>query len=170
MQCQVCKQRSATIHLTEITDGVRQEAHFCEECAVQQGVAAKSQLSVNELLSNLLQAEPSDEEVFGDPGQAACPHCGFTLGRFRKDGVLGCPHDYEVFQAALTPLIEKAHNGRSRHMGKIPARLPDVTKCAIARSQLQDRLQKAVQQEDYETAATLRDQIRRMEESNLPGN
>ncbi|MFC1764183.1 UvrB/UvrC motif-containing protein [Planctomycetota bacterium] len=165
MQCQICKQRTATIHLTEITEGVRNEAHFCEQCAAQQGVAAKSQVSVNELLSNLLAAQPTDEEVYGDPTQAACPHCGFTLGRFRKDGVLGCPHDYEVFEAALLPLIKKAHGGQTRHFGKVPKRLPEVTKNAITLSQLRDQLHTAIGREDYEHAAQLRDQIQTMEQA-----
>ncbi len=165
MQCQLCKERTATIHLTEITEGVRKEVHFCEHCAVQEGIAAKSQISVNELLSSLVDAQPTDEEVYGDPGRKTCPHCGFSLGRFRKDGVLGCPRDYEIFEEPLIPLIEKAHAGNSRHFGKIPQRLPADDKSAIARLQLQDQLSAAVAREDYETAACLRDQLNHLEES-----
>ncbi len=165
MQCQLCKERTATIHLTEITEGVRKEVHFCEHCAVQEGIAAKSQISVNELLSSLVDAQPTDEEVYGDPGRKTCPHCGFSLGRFRKDGVLGCPRDYEIFEEPLIPLIEKAHGGNSRHFGKIPRRLPADDKSAITRFQLQDQLSAAVAREDYETAACLRDQLNHLEES-----
>jgi protein arginine kinase activator len=162
MQCQLCNERTATIHLTEIADGVRSEVHFCEQCAVQQGIAAKSQISVNELLNNLLASQPTNEEVYGDPGRKTCPHCGFSLGRFRKDGVLGCPRDYEVFESSLIPLIEKAHGGRSRHFGKIPQRLPLDDRQAITRFQLQDQLKAAVAREDYENAATLRDRLHQL--------
>ena len=57
MQCQVCQKKEATIHLTEITDGVRSEMHLCEHCAQEEGIAVKSQLSINELLSGLLSTQ-----------------------------------------------------------------------------------------------------------------
>ena len=58
MQCQVCRKKEATIHLTEITDGVRSEMHLCGHCAQEEGIAVKSQLSINELLSGLLSTQP----------------------------------------------------------------------------------------------------------------
>jgi protein arginine kinase activator len=95
MQCQVCQKKEATIHLTEINDGVRSEMHLCENCAQEEGIAVKSPLSINELLSGLLSTQPSDDELFGDTEQeASCPHCGFTLSQFAKEAVLGCPYDY----------------------------------------------------------------------------
>jgi len=65
MQCQICQKRTATIHLTEITEGQRTELHICEHCASEQGIATHSQMSINELLSHLLAVQPSDEEMFG---------------------------------------------------------------------------------------------------------
>ena len=54
MQCQICNKHDATIHLTEIADGVRSEIHICEHCASEQDIAVKSHIPINELLSNLL--------------------------------------------------------------------------------------------------------------------
>jgi protein arginine kinase activator len=165
MQCQLCNKRTATIHLTEITDGVRSEMHICEQCAAEQGIASQSQMSINELLGQLLAAQPSDDEIFGQAGEqeAACPSCGFTLARFRKEGMLGCPHDYEVFEAALLPLIERAHNGGTRHCGKVPSRTPSASRKLLQLSHLRQQLEEAVRQEDYERAAGLRDQIKHIE-------
>jgi protein arginine kinase activator len=164
MQCQICSKRAATIHLTEINDGVRTEMHICERCATEQGIAAQSQISINELLSNLLAAQPTDDELFG-PGEqeSSCPHCGFTLDRLRKEGTLGCPHDYEFFEKALLPLIEKAHDGKTSHSGKIPSKTPRDTKKLLERSNLQQQLDDAVKNEDYELAAKLRDQMKGLE-------
>ena len=132
MQCQICNKRAATIHLTEITDGLRSETHLCEQCAIEQGIAAKSQVSINELLSSLLAVQPSDDELFGpSEKKTSCPHCGFTLDKFRKEGVLGCPYDYELFEKQLQPLIEKAHNGKTSHCGKAPSKAPHNTKKQI---------------------------------------
>ena len=160
MLCQICNNKDATIHLTEITDGARSEMHICEQCAAEQGIAVKSHIPINELLSSLLAVQPSDDEL-SDPSeqQAACPICGFTLDQFRKEGVLGCPNDYEVFEKSLHPLVEKAHNGQTAHCGKLPSRTSLDTKKQIELLGLRRQLEAAVQNEDYELAAKLRDKI-----------
>lgn len=164
MQCQVCQKREATIHLTEIADGVRSEMHLCEHCAQEEGIAVKSHLSINELLSGLLATQPADNELFGDTEQdITCPHCGFTLAQFTKEAVLGCSYDYEVFEKSLLPLIEKAHNGRTVHRGKVPSKMPKDTQKQIKLTALRQQLDAAVRSEDYELAAKLRDEINQME-------
>jgi protein arginine kinase activator len=165
MQCQICNKRTATIHLTEITEGVRSEMHVCEHCAAEQGIAAQGQVSINELLSNFLASQPSDEEIMGPATEQeeSCPDCGFTLDRLRKEGTLGCPRDYEVFEQSLLPLIERAHNGNSAHCGKVPTKTPGSTKRLAGLSQLRQQLEAAVKSEDYERAAELRDKMKHLE-------
>jgi len=164
MHCQICQKNEATIHLTEITDGVRAEMHLCEHCAQQEGITIKSHLPINELLANLLATQPSDDELLGEPDQkAACPHCGFTLEQFTKEAVLGCPYDYEVFEKSLLPLIEKAHNGKTTHRGKVPSKTSQDTKKQFLLYKLRRQLETAVQNEDYELAAELRDKINQTE-------
>jgi len=160
MQCQICKDREATIHLTEITHAVRTEMHICEHCAAEQGIAVKSHMPVNELLSGLLASAPADDELFGTlDKETSCKYCGFTLEQFRKDAVLGCPHDYEVFEKSLLPLIAKAHDGKTTHCGKVPSRAPKGAKKQTELLNLRQQLDAAVQAEDYESAAKLRDKI-----------
>lgn len=164
MQCQICNKNDATIHLTEITDGIRSEMHVCEHCAIEQGMVIKNHIPINELLSGLLAAQPADEETAGPSQQeTSCPHCGMTLADFRKHGVLGCPYDYEVFQKALSPLIENAHNGNTTHTGKLPSKTPKDTKNQIELLNLRRQLELAVQNEDYELAAKLRDKINQLQ-------
>lgn len=164
MQCQICNNNDATIHLTEIVDGKRTEMHICEQCAAEQGLAVKSQIPINELLSGLLAAQPSDDELSAASGQQVqCPHCGFTLDQFRKEGVLGCAYDYEVFEKALLPLIEKAHDGKTTHCGKLPSKTPKDTKKQVKLLNLRQQLDAAVRTEDYEQAAKLRDKINKIE-------
>jgi protein arginine kinase activator len=164
MQCQICNKNSATIHLTEITEGTRTEMHVCEQCAAEQGIAVKSHIPINELLSSLLAVQPADDELSGSSEQKlACPNCGFTLDQFRKEGLLGCPYDYEIFEKSLRPLIEKAHNGRTTHCGKLPSRMPQDSKKQIEILNLRLQLEAAVQSEDYELAAKLRDKLNQSE-------
>ncbi len=160
MRCEICQNREATIHLTEIINGVRTETHLCEHCAAEQGIAVKSHIPINELLSGLLSVQPSDEELAGySADELSCPHCGFTLEQFREKAVLGCPNDYEVFEKSLLPLIKKAHDGKSHHCGKVPSRVPEDSKKQLRLAQLRRRLDEAVRSEDYELAAKLRDEI-----------
>ena len=164
MQCQICNKNEATIHLTEIADGVRTEMHLCELCAHEQGIAVKTNIPINELLSNLLAVQPADDQLSEHSDRnISCPHCGFTLDQFRKEALLGCPYDYEVFEKSLLPLIEKAHDGRTTHRGKFPSRMPQDTKKQIELMNLRQQLETAVQSEDYELAAKLRDEISAIE-------
>jgi protein arginine kinase activator len=161
MQCEFCQSREATIHLTEITDGVRTETHMCEQCAQEHGVGSKNYIPLNELLSNLLAAGSKEEEA-AMPGESegpVCPRCGWTLDKLQEKGVLGCPYDYEAFEQQLRPLIKKAHDGAVAHCGKIPTRTPKESKREIEVTQLRRQLDEAVRNEDYELAAKLRDKL-----------
>ena len=164
MQCQECKQQTATIHLTEIHDGQRIETHLCQNCAHKQGLALQTQIPVNELLSTLLNAsEEGSESSSSTAPEKACPHCGMTIKRFTKENLLGCPHDYEVFEKNLLPLIERSQNGKTQHEGKIPSSVGADQKKQIQLSTLKRQLEQAVRNEDYETAARLRDEIKEAE-------
>lgn len=163
MLCQYCKQHTATIHLTEITDGHRSEAHLCEKCAQQQGIAIKNQIPLNELLSSLLsaQSKAGEPQETGDDisCENECPSCGMTMGKFQKTSLLGCPEDYYVFKDQLDPLIEKTQAGHLEHSGKTPSKAPEEPKKHMELVQLRKLLDEAVKKEDYETAAVLRDKI-----------
>lgn len=162
MLCQACKERTATIHLTELADGQRCETHLCQQCAESQGLTIKSQIPLNELLNTLLSAGPQAADSSGPQAlqsEHPCPDCGMTLKQFSKESLLGCPHDYEEFENELTPLIEQTQNGKTQHVGKVPTRVPAQQQKDIALKNLQRQLAAAVKNEDYETAAQLRDQI-----------
>lgn len=170
MLCQTCKERVATIHLTEINAGQRVETHLCQQCAQQQGLALTTQIPLNELLNTLLSSqkaeiakEDSQEQTVSDSrSEHACPMCGMTLKRFSKEPLLGCPHDYAEFDTELTPLIKQSHNGNLQHCGKVPSKTDSDDKKQIERLNLQKQLDMAVKNEDYETAARLRDQLREL--------
>jgi protein arginine kinase activator len=168
MQCQICNNNEATIHLTEISGGVRSEMHLCEYCAAQQGIAVtKSQIPINELLSGLLAAAPQSEEINDlAEKETKCPKCGFTLDQLRNEALMGCPYDYQLFEKTLLPLIENTHGGKSVHCGKVPSKAPKDTKKQIELLTLKEQLRQAVGSEDYELAAKLRDKIADWEKKN----
>jgi len=164
MQCEICQNREATIHLTEISEGVRTETHLCEQCAHEQVVGVKSYIPLNELLSNLLSITPKDQaSAEAGESELLCPHCGYTMDEFREKAVLGCPYDYEVFEKSLLPLIKKAHDGAKEHCGKVPSKMPKDSKRQIEIARLRRQLDEAVRAEDYELAAKLRDKLAKYE-------
>jgi protein arginine kinase activator len=153
--------------LTEINNGQRLETHLCESCAQKQGLAVKNQIPLNELLSTLLAVQPDLKKQFGETEGAAvdtpCPSCGMTLRRFQKEVVLGCPYDYEFFEKSLDPIIEKSQGGNTVHCGKVPSKLPSDSKKQIDIVKLEKQLESAVKNENYEAAAKLRDQIKKLQ-------
>jgi len=92
-----------------------------------------------------------------------CPACGFTQAEFKKTGRLGCADCYRTFAEGLEGLLKSMHKG-TRHVGKAPQAQhfsPDLEGQLKA---LQRSLEKAVADEDFEQAAVLRDQIKRLRE------
>lgn len=156
MTCQKCREE-ATVHLTESVDGELREVHLCGSCARDAGLSAPKtppDLALEAVVQNLIVAHVG--ELVGELAQRSCPICGLKFMEFRTGGRLGCPHDYQVFERGLIPLIRRAH-GASRHVGKIPRRRPNPS---VRTLELRAKLREAVAREDYEQAACLRDQIR----------
>jgi protein arginine kinase activator len=167
MKCEICGKATASVHLTEIKNGKKIEKHLCEQCAAQsEGLSTgKSQhMPINELLTNFVMNHsglaPKTQESL------ACPHCGITWAEFRQSGLLGCEHDYPTFEKEMTPLLQRAHEGAAHHVGKVPTRRGGSgvpVKRALDAGKLKKELARAVETEDYEKAAKLRDQIRQAE-------
>ena len=162
MKCDNCN-KTATVHLTEIKHGKKIEKHLCEQCAAQnEGLPVKSHTPINELLTNFVMAHSGLQKEVGH----ACENCGITWAEFRQGGLFGCANDYQVFEKDLTPLLQRAHEGATHHVGKVPTRrggtgVPMRKQVDVAK--LRKELAKAVEAEDYERAAKLRDQIKQAE-------
>lgn len=158
--CQSCQQNPATIHYTEIKDATKQrELHLCEACAQSQGVSTGPVLAaLPPMLASLVKPPKGSQAP-----APRCPSCGISFAEFREKGRLGCPNDYEVFREHLDPLLEKIH-GASEHKGRLPRGFgPDTGRRNDELLRLRRELQHSVKGEQYETAARLRDEIRKLE-------
>lgn len=163
MVCNICGKNEATIHLTEILNNQMVEIHLCEMCAEEKGTDLKSaQLNFGQLLANLsgLFPEAKAQRV----QKVVCKGCGMSFDEFAKIGRLGCGMCYQSFEKQLAPLLKRIQKGL-QHVGKVPQKIEGKVKSAYTLRDLQARLQKAVQNENYEEAAQLRDQIRLLEEN-----
>jgi protein arginine kinase activator len=160
MKCQHCT-KAATLHITEIVSEEQvEELHLCEEHA-HKYLNEPMQKSASSKGSSAAHGEEVDEPAVMN---RECPVCGLKFVDFRNSGRLGCPHDYQEFREELAPLLENIH-GETRHVGKSPRRLPQSRQTQSELVQLRKQLQQAVNKEDYEEAAKLRDRIRKLEES-----
>ncbi len=161
-KCRQCA-KPATVHITEILDGQVQEIHLCESCAHDYLQPADENDSVDNAETVALKLkEVANEEDLLELDHIVCPNCGITFREFRSQGRLGCPHDYVVFQQELTSLLENIH-GELQHCGKFPKQAPDSSQRQYELIKLRNQLRQAVEQENYETAAQLRDEIQTLE-------
>ncbi len=180
MKCDLCD-NEATVHDLSICNGVKIERHLCEGCAAQHGLTPQAGSPISEILKAVVGVPMASAGVAARA--TACPQCATTFAEFKQHGLLGCPTCYEVFAAQLGPLLERAHDGAVRHVGKMPKRgtgrggavpTPPQVQQFVAelerRSQrlatLRRELDAAVQSEQYELAAKIRDEIRRLQEAN----
>jgi protein arginine kinase activator len=161
MLCQRCNKSSATVHLLDIVppDGEKRERHLCERCAAEEGLTVQKQESISTILDSFIKQSAGVQEM----SDKTCPTCGITFREFRSAGVLGCAHDYSVFEEPLTSLIERAHDGATHHVGKTPLRFGGEPSKYSKIAKLKREIQEAVDIEDYELAARLRDDMAKLE-------
>lgn len=158
MHCDVCKTNQATVFLTQIVEGKMQKVNLCEACSKEKGVTDPTGFALADLLLGLGAAQEMER---GGVVQK-CPVCGFSQADFKKTGRLGCANCYTTFADGLSSLLKGMHKG-TEHLGKVPARMAKTLERESALKTLQRDLRKAVADENYESAASIRDQIRHLD-------
>ena len=163
-KCDKCD-RAATHHSVEILKGQKVEKNLCDEHAAEEGLLVKAvHTPINELLSNFVKIHSGGGGGTGTQQDLTCDNCGLSFSQFREQSLVGCPECYRAFEKALAPLLERAHEGATHHVGKVPSRAGSGEARQQKLLRLRKRLADAVSAEDYEMAAALRDDIRRFEE------
>src|SRR5436190_21296375 len=157
MTCCICKEREATVHLTQIAGDKMQKVDLCEECAKTKGVNDPAGFSLADLLLGLGAAQAIEQA--GGGAEIKCARCGFTQADFKKAGRLGCPECYKAFSEPLEALVKTMHKG-THHIGKVPEAFRQNRDLSDRLKALQKRLSKAIESEDFEEAAILRDEIK----------
>jgi protein arginine kinase activator len=169
MTCEECREREAVVHLTQIVNEQVNTIHLCAKCAAERGVESPALLTKTPLGTFLAaMGKPGGSET-DTAVSGTCPACGFTLADFREAGRLGCSECYVAFGGQLRDLIRRLH-GSTLHVGERytgqgpaspkvhqPQRGPDDG------TALRERLRQAVDDENFELAAELRDRLRTLE-------
>ena len=161
MLCDVCKEREHVVSLTKMENNAVTFVHLCEKCAAERGIettVATPKHPLGDFLSAVQQ-----QMVSAQADAARCSFCSTSLRDFRSSGRLGCAHCYGAFEQSLRELLRKIH-GNSRHAGRSyepPA--PVLLERASTLGELRERLRRAIETEQFEVAAALRDQIKGLE-------
>lgn len=156
MVCSECGKRPATMHYVQTVNGVTTEKHLCSECAAKhQELNSLNFFSAGDFFKSFFDFGEQMPAVMGGP---ACKTCGLTLGDFRETGLLGCPDCYSSFRDAIIPVLRSTH-GNVQHVGDTPENGSEESKRRREIEELKAKMQKAIQEENFEEAAKLRDEI-----------
>jgi protein arginine kinase activator len=165
MLCDNCKERDAVINLTQVEHDTKVTLHLCEQCAQQKGVETGATVLKSPLGGFLASLGKGPANVLPSPADGLrCAACDSTLKDFRESGRLGCAQCYQSFETHLRDLLRRLH-GSSQHVGERYV-LPGGAGAADPRLELLDlkeQLRRAVDSENFELAAELRDRIRVLE-------
>ena len=166
MLCDNCKERDAVINLTQVEHDSKVTLHLCEQCAQQKGVETGGSV-LQSPLGGFIKAMGkggAGAALLPTPADGVrCSACGGTLKDFRESGRLGCDHCYVAFDFHLRDLLRRLH-GSSQHVGERyagPGAADADPKGQLV--ELRAQLRRAVENENFELAAELRDRIRVLE-------
>lgn len=162
MECDNCRERPAEVHLTAIESDQMRTLHLCTACAAEKGLSASTQAAP--LVDFLAQLGKGEAESTAAARSEPCPYCGTTAAVFRRTGRVGCAQCYAHFEVQLRGLLRRLH-GSAQHVGKLyVSESTEISDLVSQLASMKRRLQRAIETEDFETAAELRDRIHELEE------
>ncbi|MCI5836840.1 MAG: UvrB/UvrC motif-containing protein [Veillonellaceae bacterium] len=164
MRCEQCGEREANMHFTVVQNGKKTERHLCSACAAkQEGGAGTFDLWDNDFFKSLV-----NPYLYRETEVPHCETCGLTLDEFNENGRFGCPQCYTSFREQIMQMLPRLQ-GRTRHVGKVPLRGTGVFTTERQLQRLQQMLADALQKEEYERAAELRDEIHSLQRTDDTG-
>jgi len=170
MVCDECKKNEATIHFTQILNNKITKFNLCQDCAKEKGIVLPSldealfegpHLALASLLAGLSDIGAT-YAIEKPRAVRKCPNCKATYDDFRNSGRLGCSQCYLTFKSELLPLLRRLH-GSVQHTGRVPIKKVGVGEKAKEMMELRRELQNAIEKEEYERAAVIRDKIKELE-------
>lgn len=165
MKCDFCDQK-ATVFLTQLVEGQMKKVCLCESCAQEKGVTDPTGFS----LADMLMTGTPTSAIVGTPGFVktrtsgvkTCPNCGFSADDLNRVRRFGCSACFNTFRSELDLILRGMHQGM-QHVGKVPKGFEEIHARDEKLEELRGRLENAIQSENYEDAAQLRDEIRQLE-------
>lgn len=155
MICDECKKNQATVRLVALIDGNRTERNLCSACMLRQKLQIRTD-GAQSVQSAMWSG--ANKTTVRHPN-LRCPRCGMSYDEYAKAERVGCAYCYEEFRAPMRTTLQRVH-GRAQHIGRVPACVDDLVRMKSRVEQLRREMDVAVACEDFEQAASLRDEIR----------
>ena len=172
MKCQICNTNNANILFTQIINNEKIVMQICSECAKKKGLTLEITMEAPTQVDSLVGSLTGDigPEMYSEINGTAknsvpditCPECSLTFEEFKKSGLFGCDTCHEAFGSHIANLLKQIH-GLAKHEGKSPQALPDEFDVKKELKELQSKLKRSVELEEYERAAEIRDRISSLE-------
>ena len=178
MLCENCKENEATVRYTQIINGEKKEMHLCEECSQKLGIdniSFNMPIDFSNFFGGLLDDEYNSPEfmtLFQKVKELKCDNCNMSYDEFTREGKFGCEECYNAFSSKIDSLLKRLH-GSSNYVGrralkgntnvisKNEEKVEKKTEKETKLESLQNDLKKAIQDERYEDAAKIRDEIKK---------
>ncbi len=160
MKCQKCGKYDANTHISEIINGVKNEIYLCSHCAKNTMHTPEIESILSSSFDNFFAPFLKSPNSAGSytASQKICKNCKSTMQDIQNSGRLGCSECYKAFEDLLLHPLKDIH-GSNRHRGKIPKKRSYSNEA----EQLKEELARAVEAQNFERAAELRDKIRQRE-------
>ena len=167
MLCDECNSREARYTVSVHSGEETTVRHLCGQCVARLNHNFNAE-TVQRLLSSIMSAisgtpapkKVEEAELTELPTEdSVCPRCGMCYSQYVKTGHLGCPGCYEAFREELQPMLQRIH-GRVQHAGRHPLSSEAAQRNRQRQEELSRRMEAAIAQEDFETAALIRDELR----------
>lgn len=157
MLCERCKKNQATVHMKKIINGNANETHLCSECA-----GAENYNQFHSMFQDLFSFSSESDFWGADEDVKKCPVCNMTYDEFKRTGKLGCESCYEAFSSVLDNTLKSIH-GSNEHKGKFPKKSGGKMLAVREKANLKRKLAVAIEKEEFEEAARLRDELKKLE-------
>ena len=152
MLCDKCGKNEANIHIETSINGVKKQENLCSACAQQNTLGG---FNFTDLMSGMVSPNLGEEQ-----GVRRCGNCGMTVYDLERLGKFGCAQCYGDLREHVLPMLKRIH-GSTQYCGY---QQTEEDKRRLAVQDLKAKLSDAILQEDYESAAELRDKIKLLEE------
>ena len=163
MLCQNCGNNPASSYVHYVVNGVVKDKYLCSECALKE----KMQNLYNDDIFKMFSSFFNDETVNKPTNK--CESCGTSFDDILDTGRLGCGKCYDVVYEELLPTLKKVH-GSISHIGKRPNVIIKTNDSDVIKNDAENelfnlkiKLKNAIENEEYEKAAIIRDEIRKKE-------
>ncbi len=182
MYCENCGQNYASVKYTQIINGNQKEMFLCKQCSKLLGIGNLNMpIDFSTFLGNFFTEfeEANIPSKILNTKQLKCKRCGYTFEDFIETGRFGCPECYQAFEEKIDSLLSNLQ-GANRHVGRLGSsneqmesklKKSQEEKDVLAKDstklnkikELREQLKIAIKKENYEEAASLRDQIKELE-------